>query len=146
MCATAGGCAGAPAAAPLPMPVSAEADSALRVPCEATIRRAATSGRRVYREAEVVKPAELVFENRGPRHPEPGGGATIKVEFVIDSVGRADMATFRPLRPAPTDYLRSVWEFVQSSKFTPARIGTRAVAQCGLQSFDFRSDYNDRSR
>jgi len=81
-----------------------------------------------------------------PKTGEKSRGATIKVEFVIDSVGRADMATFRPLRPAPTDYLRSVWEFVQSSKFTPARIGTRAVAQCGLQSFDFRSDYNDRSR
>ena len=95
--ATTGGCAAAREPEPLPPPLSAETDSASRVPCDATIRRAAVTGRRVYRHAEVGEPADLVWENRGPRHPQPGQNATVQVEFVIDSAGRADMSTFRPL-------------------------------------------------
>ena len=53
------------------MPVSAESDSASRTPCEATIGREAAAGRHVYRDSEVDQKPELIFENRGPKFPNP---------------------------------------------------------------------------
>jgi hypothetical protein len=85
-----------------------------------------------------------MWENRGPRHPQPGQNAIVQVEFVIDSAGRADMSTFRPLQPVSANFLGSVREFVSSAKFRPARIGTQPVAMCAKQSFEFGTVYHDR--
>jgi hypothetical protein len=122
------GCASVPPPEPTPLPVSAEADSTLRVPCEAAIREAAASGQRVYRENEVEPAAELIWEGRGPKYP--GEIGTVHVEFVVDSTGRVDMATLRPLTPASPTLFRSVRVFMATAKFAPALIGERPVSQC----------------
>jgi hypothetical protein len=120
---------------PIPLAVSAEADSALRVPCEATIRGAATLGRRVYREKEADTAASLIFENRGPKYP--GESGTVETEFVVDSAGRADMATLRPLLPASAVLFASIRDFLPSAKFKPARIHGLPVNQCVNERFEF---------
>lgn len=131
------GCASTPPPEPIPLPVSAAADSALRVPCEAAIRSAAAAGRRVYREKEVNSPVALIWENRGPTYP--GESGTIEVELVVDSAGHADMATVRPLRPAPRALFATVREFYPTARFKPARVGGIPVTQCAQQKFVFDS-------
>jgi len=123
----------------LPIPVSAETDSLSRTPCEATISHEAVAGRRVYRESEVDQKPELIFENRGPKFPnKPQPGTDVRVEFVVDSVGRADMRTFRPLYPVAADFLESVMDFLPTAKFKIGLLTGRAVAVCATQTFQFR--------
>ena len=135
LCVAAMGCASAAPAKPIPLAVSAEADSALREPCAATIRGAELAGRRVYREKEVDSAADLIFENRGPKYP--GVSGDVRVEYVVDSSGHADMATLRPVVPVNPDLFVSVRNYLPSAKLKPARLGGHPVAQCVIQSFQF---------
>ena len=130
LCVAITGCASGPTPEPVPLPVSAEADSTLRVPCQAAIRRAAAAGQRVYLEKEVEAPAELIWEGRGPKYT--GEVGTIHVEFVVDSTGRVDMTTLRPLTQASSTLFRSVRVFMSTAKFAPALIGGSPVSQCRM--------------
>lgn len=121
-------CASGPAPEPTPLPVSAEADSALRVPCEAAVRKSAVGGQRVYRDKEVDSPTDLIWEGRGPKYP--GETGSVRVEFVVDSSGRVDMATLRPLAPASSALFGSVRTFMATARFEPAGIAGLPVAQC----------------
>jgi hypothetical protein len=137
------GCASTPPTVePIPLAVSAEADSALREPCAATIRGAALAGRRVYREKEVDSAANLIFENRGPKYP--GVSGELRVEYVVDSSGHADMTTLRPVVPADQALFVSARNFLPSASFKPARLSGHPVAQCVLQSFQFVFAGSDR--
>jgi len=136
-------CGSAPPPGPVPVPVSAAADSALRVPCEAAIRNAAMVGRRLYREEELSSAVVLIRENQGPTYP--GESVTIEVEFVVDSAGRVDMATVRPLRPASKALLAAVREFYPTAKFKPGRVGGIPVAVCAQQKIEV-ADHESRGR
>ena len=124
----AAGCASGPPPEPTPLPVSAESDPTLRVPCEAALRKAAAGGQRVYLEKDVESPAELIWKGRGPRYS--GEVGTIHVELVVDSTGRVDMTTLRPLTPASPVLFGSVRTFMATATFAPALIGGRAVSLC----------------
>jgi hypothetical protein len=123
-------------------PISAEPDPALRILCEATIRREASAGRRVYRHSEVEHEADLIFEGRGPKFPNPPQPPTdVEVEYVIDSTGRADVGTLRPVAPAPADFLESVADYLASAKFHPALLAGHPVRMCVRQTFQFKTTY-----
>jgi len=110
------------------------------------IRRAAATGRRIYRFSEVTTPADLILEHQGPKYPDPetGQSATVQAEFLVDSLGRPDVTTFRPLRPVPANFLQSVLNYLPQSKYKPARIAGHPVAQCALQSFEFAQANRER--
>lgn len=133
----------------LPAPLSVETDSAFRVPCELTVRRAAATGTHIYRESEVTDHAELVLvNNRGPAYPNEkteAVPATVIVEFVVDSTGAADLATFRPLETGPSDFLVSVRDFLATATFKPARLAGQRVPQCLKQTFQFVPTYYHRA-
>ena len=134
---------------PLPAPLSVEADSAFRVPCELVVHRAAAAGRHIYRASEVNDHAELVLVNRrGPAYPNEKTEAipaTIAVEFVVDSTGVADVTTFRPLETSPRDFLVSIRDFLSSATFKPARVAGHPVSQCLKQTFQFEPTYYHRA-
>jgi hypothetical protein len=132
---------------PLPAPLSLEADSVFRVPCELLVRRAAAAGRHIYRESEVTEHAELARDDRRPAYPNErteAVPAAISVEFVVDSAGVADMATFRPVETAPKEFLMSIRDFLSSARFTPAHVAGRSVSQCVKQTFQFVPTYYHR--
>lgn len=134
---------------PVPAPLSAEVDSASRIPCSLIVHRAATAGKRVYRESEVDSSAELVLVNhRGPEYPNERTEAipaTVTVRLVIDSSGVADLSTFRPVETAPPDFVLSVREFLRTATYKPARVGGHHVAECALQTFQFVPTYYRRA-
>jgi hypothetical protein len=135
---------------PLPAPLSAEADVPSRVPCELAVRRGAAAGKHIYRESEVDEKAVIVLVNqRGPKYPldekSQGVAARVLTEVVVDSLGTADAATFRPLEPAPTSFLVSIREFLPTATFTPARVGGHPVAQCLKSTFQFVPTYYHRA-
>jgi hypothetical protein len=143
-------CSRAQPAIPLfPAPLSQETDSTFRVPCELTVQRAAAAGTRIYRESEVNDHAEPVpINNRGPRYPNEktrAVPATVIVEFVVDSTGAVDLATFRPLEAGPRDFLVSVRNFLATAAFKPARIAGHRVPQCLKQTFQFVPTYYNRA-
>lgn len=141
LCAMGTACSHAPIPG-LASPISAEPDSALRVACEVTISREAAAGRRVYRESEVEQKADMILENRWPHFPNPPQPpTTVEVEFVIDSSGRADMETLRPVLPAPADFFQSVADYLSKAKFHAARVAGHPVRMCVRQTFQFQPVY-----
>ena len=133
---------------PLLTPLSAETDSAFRIPCELAVQRAA-AGRHIYRESEVNEHAELVLvDHRGPAYPNEKTEAipaTVTVEVVVDSTGVADVSTFRPLAASPPEFLVSVRDFLSTATFKPARVAGRPVTQCTKQTFQFVPTYYHRA-
>jgi hypothetical protein len=140
---------GQPILPPLPAPLSAEPDSAFRIPCELAVRRAAAAGRHIYRESEVSDHVELVLVNhRGPAYPNEKTEAipaTIPIEVVVDSTGIADLSTFRPVEASPPEFLVSVRAFLSTAAFEPARVAGHPVAQCTKQTFQFVPTYYHRA-
>ena len=134
---------------PLPAPLSAEVDSASRIPCNLIIESAAAAGKRVYRKSEVDSSAELVLVNhRGPEYPNErteAVPATVTVQLVIDSSGVADLSTFRPVETGLPEFVFSVREFLRTATYKPARVGGHHVAECALQTFQFVPTYYHRA-
>jgi protein TonB len=129
--------------------LSAEADSAFRVPCTLIVQRATAAGNHIYRESEVNDKAELVLVNhRGPAYPNEKTEAipaTVLVEVVVDSTGAADVTTFRPVQTGPEEFLISVREFLSTATYTPARVAGHPVAECLMQTFQFVPTYYHRA-
>ena len=135
--------------APLPVPLSVEADSASRTPCTLVVQRAAAAGKHIYREAEVDRNAEPVLVNgRGPEYPNEKTEAipaTVAVQVVVDSTGTPDISSFRPVAPGQAEFLLSVREFLRTATYKPAYVGGRPVAECALQTFQFVPTYYHRA-
>jgi hypothetical protein len=134
---------------PLPAPLSAEADTAARKPCELAVRYGAAAGQHIYRESEVAEPAQSALVNgRGPKYPDERTEAVpakFEVVVVVDSLGRADMETFRPVEPAPAKFLASVRDFLSTGTFKPGRVGGHSIAQCVKWTFQFAPTYYHRA-
>ena len=128
-----------PVRAPEPpaTPIRAQDTSASRMACDTIIRLAAAAGKHIYRDSEVEVPANLIFENRGPKHPDTRESATVQADFMVDSTGTPDAATFHSIRPVADKYLLSVRDYLPNARYKPARIGGRAVSQCVNQTFEF---------
>ena len=121
---------------------------ASRAACDSIVNRAATAGRRIYRESEVEVPAEFIFENRGPKYPrmyELGTGRTlpnreaanVRTVFVVDSTGQPDTTTLQSILPVTESFLQSIATYLPSARYKPARLAGHAVPQCVKQSFVF---------
>jgi periplasmic protein TonB len=97
-----------------------------------------------YFEWQVERMAAVLPGNRGPQYPPGLRGAGIDgdvvAQFVVDTLGRAAMESFRVLRSSHADFANAVKQALPAMRFAPAEVGARKVPQIVQQAFQFRLD------
>lgn len=63
---------------------------------------------------------------------------SVIVQYVVDTLGRADTATFRVLSTTHIDFARAVRDVLPLMRFRPAMMANRRVSQLVQQPFAFR--------
>ena len=95
----------------------------------------------VYSDAQVEKPVVLVAGTGGPQYPEmlraAGLEGQVLAQFVVDTLGRADVTTFRALSSDHPLFTAAVRAALSRMRFLPAQVGGRNVAQLVHQPFQF---------
>jgi TonB family protein len=95
-----------------------------------------------YFEFQVDEPVSVLRGSTQLRYPEALRNSNVQGEvlaqFVVDTVGRADMATFRALSSTDWGFTVAVRDFVMAARFRPAMLKGRRVRQLVQQPFNFR--------
>lgn len=95
----------------------------------------------VYLDAKVDKPAAMAPGAAGPVYPDvlrsAGTEGTVVAQFVVDTTGRVDMATFTVLKTDNDLFSTSVRNALQRMRFLPAELDGRRVRQLVQQPFQF---------
>ncbi len=98
-------------------------------------------GDQPYFDFQVEKPVVMAPGATGPSYPDmlrsAGIEGTVLAQFVVDTTGRADMATFKVLKSDNDLFSTSVKNALQRMKFLPAEVGGRRVKQLVQQPFQF---------
>lgn len=96
----------------------------------------------VFTELEVDITAQRDPDSEGPAYPEDLLARKVegeaRVRFVIDSMGRADEATFAVLEANDPGFAEAVRQALPRMKYRPASIGPKRVPQQVQQTFMFR--------
>jgi TonB family protein len=96
----------------------------------------------VYTIAEVDSAVAVDPASTAPAYPPAllklGVEGTVMVRYVVDSTGRADMATLQVLRATRVEFAVAVREALPNMRFLPARVGEKAVPQLVEQPFHFK--------
>jgi protein TonB len=102
------------------------------------------AGGDVYFEWQVERLALLRPGSRGPVYPDLLRGAgiegTVLVQFVVDTLGRADLRTLQILQSEHAFFTSAVKRALEQMRFVPAEVGERKVPQLVQQTFQFRLD------
>lgn len=95
----------------------------------------------IYTEAQVERPVMAAPGSRGPTYPEllrsAGVEGTVLAQFVVDTTGRADVASFTALRSDNALFTSAVRTALGRMRFVPAQVGGRKVPQLVQQPFQF---------
>lgn len=96
----------------------------------------------VYTEIEVDSVATRFLWSAAPRYPERllarEVEGMVRVQYVVDTTGFADTASFRVLVATDTGFATAVRSALPRMRFAPAKIGTLLVRQLVEQDFTFR--------
>jgi TonB family protein len=94
-----------------------------------------------YFEFQVERPAAQSGSNPPPTYPPMLRSANVEgqvlVQFAVDTLGRADMATFYLLKSTHDLFTTAVKDVLPRYKFRPAQLGGRKVKQVVQMPFDF---------
>jgi len=94
-----------------------------------------------YFDFQVEKPVGAMPGSAGPRYPDilRSGGVEGQVlaQFVVDTTGRIEVASFRVLRSDHAMFEQAVRSALPNMRFLPAEIGGRKVKQLVQQPFVF---------
>jgi len=94
-----------------------------------------------YFEFQVEKPAQMATGANQMVYPEMLRSAqvegTVLASFVVDTVGRADMSTFKVLRSDHELFTNAVKNALGGIRYLPAEVGGRKVKQLVQQPFVF---------
>lgn len=86
-------------------------------------------------------PARVTVAGPPPQYPEvlrsSGLDGEVDAQFVIDTLGHADMSTFRVLHATRPEFVQPVRESLSRTVFEPARIHGRKARQVVEQQFKF---------
>lgn len=95
----------------------------------------------IYSALQVEKAVVPVPGTVGPTYPDmlrtAGIDGTVRAQFVVDTLGRADVATFVALHSDHTLFSAAVRTSLGRMRFLPAEYGGRKVPQLVQQSFQF---------
>lgn len=95
----------------------------------------------IYTEAQVDRPVVSAPGSHGPSYPEllrsAGVEGTVLAQFVVDTTGRADPASFSALRSDNALFTAAVRAALGRMRFIPAEVGGRKVPQLVQQPFQF---------
>ena len=95
-----------------------------------------------YFEFQVEKPVLAREGNPAPQYPEMLRSGNVEGEvlaqFVVDTLGRVDMSTFKVLRSSNELFTASVKRVLPKMKFYPAETGGRKVKQLVQLPFAFK--------
>jgi TonB family protein len=96
---------------------------------------------RVYQEFQVEEPVDVIHAAT-VSYPVPlkarGIGGRVLVQFVVDTLGTAEMSSFRVLASPDSQLTKAVESVLPRWRFRPARVGAQAVRQVVHLPFDFR--------
>jgi protein TonB len=92
-------------------------------------------------EFQVEKPAMASPGSPNPRYPDilrsAGVEGEVLVQFVVDTLGRAEVGTFKVLRTSHELFAAAVRNTLPNMRFIPAEVGGRKVKQLVQQPFVF---------
>lgn len=92
-------------------------------------------------EFQVERPASPVAGNPAPRYPDLLRAAQVEgivlAQFVVDTMGRADMSTFKVLKSEQDLFTNAVKASLPNMRFSPALVGGRPVKQLLQMPFEF---------
>ena len=95
----------------------------------------------VYLEAELDQPVERDPSSAGPTYPDELRTKNVEgqvvAEWVVDTTGRADSASFRVVESTHPLFTRAVREVLPAMNFRPAELMGRRVRQLVRQQFRF---------
>lgn len=98
-------------------------------------------GDQPYFDFQVEKPVVMAPGAAGPTYPDmlrsAGIEGTVMAQFVVDTTGRAEMATFKVLKSDNDLFSNAVKNALQRMRFLPAEVGGRKVKQLVQQPFQF---------
>jgi outer membrane biosynthesis protein TonB len=96
----------------------------------------------VFTIAEVDSAVSLDPASAAPVYPPAllklGVEGSVMVRYVVDSLGIADIATLQIIRASRIEFAMAIREALPGMRFTPARMGGKAVPQLVEQPFNFR--------
>jgi TonB family protein len=96
----------------------------------------------VFTIAEVDSAVAVDPASAAPAYPPAllklGVEGSVMVRYVVDSFGRADLSTLQVLRASRVEFAVAVREALPFMRFTPAKMGPKAVPQLVEQPFNFR--------
>jgi protein TonB len=100
-----------------------------------------------YFEFQVEKQVSPFPGNPAPRYPDMLRSANVEGEvlaqFVVDSLGKADMSTFKVLKATHDLFTNAVKASLPNMKFYPAEVGGRKVRQLVQMPFQFSLTKSD---
>ncbi len=102
---------------------------------------------KTYFEFQVTKPVRHAPGSAAPRYPPAlkaaGVDGEVLVQFVVDTLGAADLRSFRVLKASHGDFTESVKAALPEMKFVPAELRGRKVRQLVQQPFVFAIQKKD---
>jgi protein TonB len=103
----------------------------------------------VFTIAEVDSAVSVDPSSAAPTYPPAllklGVEGSVMVRYVVDSLGHADLATLKIMRATRIEFAIAVREALPLMRFTPAKMGPKAVPQLVEQPFNFRIQKPDTS-
>lgn len=95
-----------------------------------------------YFDFQVEEPAQPTKESGAPRYPSilrtAGVEGEVLAQFVVGTDGRVEMESFKVVRTSHALFEQSVRDALASMRFTPAKVGGKAVRQLVQQPFVFQ--------
>jgi protein TonB len=108
---------------------------------DSTVIARPRTGEATYFAAQVEKPAAQVAGTGTPDYPDmlrsAGISGEVRVQFVVDTTGRAEMSTFKVLKSGHAQFSEAVRKALAKMLFKPAEMGSQKVRQIVEMPFVF---------